>query len=142
MKQNHLRRLTLDGDWTCAYGYHWDMDPAWTNAAACDAAPMTKIPAKVPGNFELDLERAQKCPEIFYGDNVYRLYDCENMDAVYYRTFVWDGDASVSPVLVCEGLDCYADIFLDGKPIGISANMLIPHEFALHGLTKGSHDIE
>ena len=60
MKQNHLRRLTLDGDWTCAYGYHWDMDPAWTNAAACDAAPMTKIPAKVPGNFELDLERAQK----------------------------------------------------------------------------------
>ncbi len=141
MKQSHLRRLMLDGDWTCAYGYHWDMDPAWTTAAACDAAPMTKIPAKVPGNLELDLERAKKCPEIFYGDNVYRLYDCENMDAVYYRTFAWDGDASVTPVLVCEGLDCFAQLFVDGKKIGESANMLIPHEFTLPGLTKGTHEL-
>lgn len=141
MKQNHLHRLPLDGDWKCAYGYHWDMNPAWISAADAENAPLTKIPACVPGNFELDLERAQKCSEIFYGDNVYSLYDCENMDALYYRTFVWEGDSDSLPVLVCEGLDCYAELFLDGTPIGRSDNMLIPHEFPLDGLTKGEHEI-
>ena len=75
MKQNHFKRLTLDGDWTLAYGYHWDFDKSIVSLDAAKSSGMKILPAKVPGNFELDLERAGECGEIFYGDNIYSMYD-------------------------------------------------------------------
>lgn len=141
MKQNHLKRLSLDGDWRLVYGYHYDFDRGIVTGETAEKSELTKIAAKVPGNFELDLERAGKCGEIFYGDNVYSLYDCENMDQLYYRRFTYEPEKNVRPYLVCEGLDCFAEVFIDGVLVGESENMLIPHEFELKGLSAGEHEI-
>ncbi len=53
MKQNHFKRLTLDGDWTLACGYHWDFDKSIVSLDAAKSSGMKILPAKVPGNFEL-----------------------------------------------------------------------------------------
>ena len=135
MKQNHFKRLTLDGDWTLACGYHWDFDKSIVSLDAAKSSGLKILPAKVPGNFELDLERAGVCGEIFYGDNIYSMYDCENMDALYSRRFTYEPEKNTRAVLVCEGLDCFAEVFIDGELVGESDNMLIPHEFELENLS-------
>ena len=141
MKQNHFKRLTLDGDWTLACGYHWDFDKSIVSLDAAKSSGMKILPAKVPGNLELDIERAGECGEIFYGDNIYSMYDCENMDALYSRRFTYEPEKNTSAVLVCEGLDCFAEVFIDGELVGESDNMLIPHEFELENLSAGEHEI-
>ena len=141
MKDKHLNRLMLDGDWRLAYAYHWDLDRSIVTSDMAEKSSMKKLPAKVPGNFELDLERAGECAEIFYGDNIYSMYDCENMDALYWRSFNYEPRKGSCACLVCEGLDCYAEIFIDGILVGESDNMLIPHEFELKNLTAGEHEI-
>ena len=69
------------------------------------------------------------------------MYDCENMDALYSRRFTYEPEKNTRAVLVCEGLDCFAEVFIDGELVGESDNMLIPHEFELENLSAGEHEI-
>ncbi len=86
-----------------------------------------EIPASVPGNLEIDLEKAGKIENPFYGRN-FQNRDCEYLHMFYYKTFVYDG-ALEDPELVFEGLDTIADIFLNGTFIGRGDNMLVERRF-------------
>ena len=99
-----------------------------------------KIPAVVPGNFELDLLRAGKIEDPFFGINPILLQSLENRHLWYVLSFSFDGKADNS-FLCFEGIDTFADIFLNGLKIGSSDNMLISHEFAAMGLKADENEL-
>ena len=64
-----MKPILLSGDWTLYYApetHDMPGDPGYLRQAG------EQIPAQVPGNVELDLCRARKEPEPFYGENLYR----------------------------------------------------------------------
>ena len=90
-----------------------------------DARGYDCVPATVPGNLELDLYRAGKIPDPFFGLNQWNR-DCEYLHMFYVTEFDYCGGYE-SPELYFEGLDTIAQIHLNGVRIGRTDNMLIPH---------------
>ncbi len=87
------------------------------------------VPARVPGNVELDLIRAGRLPaELARGNNIYKLRELENHQWWYSRTFeaprIQSGERCD---LVFEGADTLASVWLNGTRIAALENMLIPH---------------
>lgn len=89
-----------------------------------------KIPAEVPGNVELDLERAGREPEPFYAENIYRFRKYEFYRWQFERSFdAPEHRTSSRWLLVFEGLNCFADVYLNDEWVGESANAMIAHPF-------------
>ena len=115
---------TLNGTWELAY---WPQ-PAKPLTTPEQVAAMTtkKIPAKVPGNVELDLMAAGELPDLFVGNNIYRLRKYEGYQWSYTRSFEAPKlEAGQGVQLFFGGIDCFAEIWLNGKHIGSVDNMLI-----------------
>lgn len=89
-----------------------------------------KIPAEVPGNVELDLERAGREPDPFYAENIYRFRKYEFYRWQFERSFdAPEHRTSSRWLLVFEGLNCFADVYLNDEWVGESANAMIAHPF-------------
>ena len=102
-------KLSLDGIWRGAYG-----EDCGSPVRFADVAHLPEIEAAVPGTMESDMEKAGVLPEIFRGENVLLTQDVENCHYCLSRIFDYEpGDTD--DVLVFEGLDCFADIFIDGE---------------------------
>ena len=128
---------------------HWQMDlgggeSVWsfgwlkrdlpaTDREGVRQAGVDFYPCAVPGNFELDLFRAGQAPDPFYGMNPVSVAAYARDQYVWYaRDFdlerlPWEE----SPVLVAEGLDCYAELYLNGEKLGEGDNMLVEQEFPI-----------
>lgn len=63
------------------------------------------------------------------------------MPLFYNRTFVYKADPTLDDIVVFEGLDCFADIYIDGVLVAESSNLFIPVTFSLPELQEGSHEI-
>lgn len=83
------------------------------------------VPATVPGNLELDLFRSGVIEDPFFGLNQWNR-ECEYLHMFYVTEFEYRGDYE-APEFYFEGLDTYAEIYLNGELIGETDNMLIPH---------------
>ena len=86
-----------------------------------------KIGATVPGCVHTDLASAGIIGDMFWRDNNKEYQWIEGCDFTYSRTFCADREGNIS--LVFEGLDTYADIYLNGEKIGEADNMFIEHRF-------------
>ncbi len=102
----------------------------------------TSIEAQVPGNVELDLQRAGILDEPFYGMNIVEANAfTKDKTFTYTRTFEYQSKAC-RQFLVFEGIDCYADLYLNGEFLMFTDNMLIPHRFEVTGkLLDGENTI-
>ena len=90
------------------------------------------IPSNIPGNVEIDLMNAGVLPNIYQGANVEKTREFELCDWWYVKDFDIDEvPCDSDSFLVFEGVDTYAEYFLNGIRIGESDNMLIAHEFAV-----------
>jgi beta-mannosidase len=92
---------------------------------ACD--PMTSpagwLPATVPGLVAQDLLAAGRITDPFYGDNVKDARWIENRDWLYRTSFEITKEDSTKPVrLMCESLDTFAAVFLNGELIARHEN--------------------
>lgn len=100
------------------------------------------IDAVIPGNVELDLERAGILPELFFGNNIKLLRKYE-----YYKwRYTIDADFPThaeDELVILEfcGVDCFADYYLNGVRFGESDNALIPHRFDVTGLCHGGKNL-
>ncbi|MCR5681658.1 MAG: hypothetical protein K6G29_04325 [Clostridiales bacterium] len=130
-------RISLDGSWRGFYGTF--CLPGVSRAADCRG--LKEIPATVPGAFETDLEAAGILPELYRGENILKVQDWENAHYCLSRTFEYREAPGMTDTLVFEGLDCYAEVFLDGTLLGRYDNMLIPHRIPLDGLGRGTHEL-
>ncbi len=83
------------------------------------------LPAQVPGTVHTDLLAAHVIPDPFIGHNEAQLQWIEQLDWEYSRTFtLTDAQMGESQVdLVFEGLDTYAEIFVNGQRVGYADNM-------------------
>jgi beta-mannosidase len=120
-----MKQINLNGTWRLTYGPqqsrydHATPPPTWPT-----------IPAQVPGNVELDLVADGVIPDPTVGNNVYLLREYETYEWWYSRQFEKPAFTSRQNVsLVFEGLDCIADVWLNGIYLGHAANMLIPQRF-------------
>ncbi|MBQ5810788.1 MAG: hypothetical protein IIW23_04325, partial [Clostridia bacterium] len=132
------RRISLSGDWKLAYAQHGSHSDYTSSAQITEEI----IPAKVPGTIELDLFAAGKVEDLFFGtnpDKIRRL--TERLHCYYFKNFNVDMIES-APILRFEGLDCYADVFINGQKVGSFDNMLVEHEVEISDALKiGANEI-
>ena len=76
-----------------------------------------KIPAEVPGNFELDLQRAGLLPDLYMGTNPLLAQKEENKHLWYVKRFSLSHLPEGDPFFRFEGIDTFAEIYLNGKQI-------------------------
>lgn len=135
--------VTLDGTWLLSYGPQVAGGPQTPGDLAASDWPT--LPAEVPGNVELDLMRAGVLPDLAYAHNIYLLREYEGYQWWYRRSFA---TPTVAPgerlELVFEGLDCIAQVFLNGQLVGSPRNMLIAHRFDVTDVVRrdgGENDL-
>ncbi len=120
--------ISLNGTWQLSYGPQRPGGPR-TPAELTEAGWPT-LPAVVPGNVELDLVRAGVLPELSYANHIYLLRAYEGHQWWYRRAFPTPDHAGGERVeLVFEGLDCLAEVFVNGASVGAADNMLVPQRF-------------
>ena len=99
------------------------------------------IPAAVPGNFELDMQKAGLLPDPYYADNIIAHRELEDMHLWYFANFDLREEKGMDAFLEFGGIDTVSEIYIDGKLLGETENMLIPHTFSLAGIPAGSHEV-
>jgi len=141
----NLTRQTFDlnGEWSLSYMQSAPEAPICTarELARSGAAPLK---ATVPGNFELDLCRngvIQGDP--FYGMNIAALCEYEYSYLWYSRIFTMtEVTAGNRAILVFEGLDCFAEVYVNGVLAGSTDNMLIEHRLDVTDVVRaGTNEI-
>lgn len=114
--------------WTLYYGPETKSAP--NSPAELNRVNWDFVPSVVPGNVEIDLLKAGiiKNPEV--SNNIYDLREYETYQWWYHLKFersVISGEHNVE--LCFDGLDCIADIWLNGEKIGRTENMFVEHHF-------------
>lgn len=112
-----MKKVYLHGEWTLS-----------------DASLGKTLHAKVPGCLHTDLISAGIIKDIFYRDNNDKYGWVENCSPVYETHF--DAAAGDNVRLKFDGIDTFADIYLNGIHICEVHNMFIPHEFDVTSLLK------
>ena len=138
---DELMHLSLDGSWKLAVIKDADyasMEPPTTYEQVVAAGA---IDAVVPGNFEIDLERAGLIGDPFYGMNPVKMQEYEDANVLYTRRFAYEPTAGTEPELVFQGLDTIADIYLNGELCGHTENMYIPHRLPAGNLKAGENEL-
>ena len=131
------RSISLNGNWTLYYELETERtktEPAYLRGNA------PHISATVPGNVELDLFRAGIEPDPFYAENIYRFRR--------YEFYCWQFERTVTVEkndkkyeLVFEGLNCFADVYVNDVPVGTAANAMIAHRFDVTRALKNGENL-
>ena len=125
--------VSLDGEWRL----DWFAQPESGAVRSLPVpVPTGRVAATVPGNCELDLERAGLLPEMELGTNCW-IRSFEGNQYLYTKTFVpCETPSGGKAELVFDGIDALADVFLNGEKIGESDNMFIAHRFDVTGKVR------
>lgn len=129
---NQYQKIDLCGEYALSFVQHAAYVQSGiipTTARQAESITGRKIPGNVPGNYELDLERAGLLPDPFYDQNLVTIEKMEDTHVFYSKTFCYAAKKDLQPWLVFEGIDTIADIYLNGRLLGKSCNMMIPYEF-------------
>lgn len=127
--------LNLGGSWRLCYAPEECLQPQ-TPREVLDAG-WQEVEALVPGNVELDLVRAGLVQDPFYGANCYDFRKYEFYNWWFFKTFIvppYAGDSGL--YLRFEGIDTYADIWLDDQLVAKTANMLISHDVDITSIAE------
>ena len=120
-------RLSLNGEWRLFYALE---DQNMQDSLDYLRKNGAMIPAQVPGNVELDLHRAGKEGDPFYGENIYDFRKYEFYRWQFERDFEAPREKGNSRwKMVFEGLNCFAEIFINDEWVGESRNAMIAHSF-------------
>ena len=107
------------------------INEVWT---LTDASLDKSLPATVPGCLHTDLINAGIIKDIFYRDNNDSYGWVENCSPVYETCF--DAGLGDRVTLRFDGLDTFASVYLNGKHLGDTHNMFIPHSFDVSDVLK------
>lgn len=124
--------LSLDGIWRLK------------GCAPNDTTNSLSLEGKVPGHVHMDLLGAGEIRHPFWRDQAEECQWVEDWNWAYSRDFILDDDFDLSwTVLEFQGLDTLAHICLNGKAIGDTNNMFIPHAFDVSDiLQKGINRLD
>lgn len=102
-------------------------------------------PAQVPGTVHTDLMALGVIGDPFYADNELRQAWIEGKDWEYKLEFEMPESfqSRDGADLICEGLDTYADVYLNGKLVYEARNMFVAHEIKVKKLLhKGKNELK
>lgn len=120
--------LSLNGTWKLDY-WQQKRDPV-VSPEGMQGVEFETVTAKVPGNVELDLLAAGLVENPEIGSNVYLLRPYEGCQWRYSRNFMSPERSEEDDVVLrFGGIDCYAEVYLNGKHVGSASNMLIDYEY-------------
>ncbi|MBR4748381.1 MAG: hypothetical protein IK083_02260 [Abditibacteriota bacterium] len=121
-----ISSIPFDGsDWIV--NYYDGQYGSWRGAVWPDSSTEGYMPAQVPGDIHLDLQRIGRLPDPYYGDNVRKHRWVEEMVWVYRKTFeVTEAQAAGFARFVFEGLDTHAFIYLNGEQVAFHNNCFCP----------------
>ena len=122
-----MNTISLNGEWLLRYHPEDGLMPE--SPAELSSLSWPQITAQVPGNVELDLVRAGLEEDPFFAENIYAFRKYEFYQWWFERSFDAPEDTGNRWVLRFEGVNTFADIFLNGERIGSCDNMFIEHEF-------------
>lgn len=137
-----MKALSLNGAWRLSYGPETGDLPR--DPSGLQRARWPSIEAIVPGNVELDLQRAGIEGDPYFGDAIYGFRKYELYQWWFTRDFSWSGPrcAGEEAVLRLGGVDTYATIWLNGVEIGRTDDMLVEHDLAVtDALREGRNTI-
>ena len=120
----------------------YDLGGIWS--LRCQASPLGAIDVEgvVPGCVHTDLINNRIIENIFYRDNAKKIQWIENCDFTYTKRFRVNR-VRRGAYLEFDGLDTYADIYLNHKRIGQADDMFVSHEFCVDGiLCEGENILE
>lgn len=132
--------FSLNGEWVLDY---WAQPKeAIRSPHGMSSIKYETISAEVPGNVEIDLEKAGKIADPMIGSNIYLLRKYEGYQWCYTKHFPTPDFSDNQTVrLFFGGIDCFADVWLNGKKIGEADNMLIEHQYDVTDyLNKGGEN--
>lgn len=117
------------------------IDSNWTFS---ESTKQDKYPASIPGCVHLDLMDNDLIADPFLSDNEEKLKWIEDKDWTYITTFNLTEDElnRQKANLVFEGLDTYADVYLNGKLIFSSDNMFTEYSNNVAELLKKTNELE
>ncbi len=123
------RKTPIAAPWQLAHFHQEDLASA---DVLSGRARLDWIDAEVPGNVVLDLYRHGLVDDPFMGQNPEKIRPLETHEWWYRTEFTADlPTAGGRQNLYFEGIDTFSEIYLDGKLIATTDNMLIPHRIAL-----------
>lgn len=141
------RKECLDGVWRLYIEEHanckgWEEEEgAFTEQFLRDKG-LTPIDGSVPGNFELDMQKAGLLDDLFYDTNVLKARYLENRHLWYVRNFTFEGKPCERDFLKFCGVDTEAVYYLNGEYIDYTCNMLIEHDIEIgSALKEGENEL-
>ena len=131
-KPVEIRKISLNSGeesaWTLYYGLQDEHAPR--SPRELEKSDFARIPATVPGNVEIDLQKAGLIEDPMIGDRVYGLRKYETYQWWYHRSFIKPDVPECHRIeLSFEGIDCVADIWLNGVKIARVENMFVEHQY-------------
>ncbi len=127
-----MDKILLNGEWQLCLLPNAEVQAEIVSASQLTG--MEVIKASVPGNFELDLFRAGKINDPYFGTNLWDLYKYESYHLFYSRKFTAQPDKKYE--LCFEGIDTFADIYINGKKVLHSDNMMLEHTAVVSNLLE------
>ncbi len=121
------KKFAISIDWIC-------------DVVSPDGCHDYSVPAAVPGCVHTDLLNAGIISDIFWRDNADKVQWIENCDVIYTGRFNLDVLPEL-PSLIFYGLDCYADVELNGVLLGKCDNMFVRYSFDADGTLRLSENI-
>ena len=100
------------------------------------------LPASVPGGAHTDLMVAGRIPDPFVGDNERRVQWVAEGDWEYRRAFAAAPELLAQPrvLLVCDGLDTLAELWLNGQLVGQAENMFRQYRWDVTSLLRAGEN--
>ncbi|MDR1060434.1 MAG: hypothetical protein LBL83_04300 [Clostridiales bacterium] len=121
-----MNELNLNGIWQLAECEHSKTD----GRGLAGAPPLEPMDAEVPGDVHAALFQAGRIKDPYYADNSKLCAWVAEKDWEYRTAFrVPDGFCREITELVFDGIDTYAEIFLNGEKIGEADNMFREFRF-------------
>lgn len=119
-------------EWRMTYAHH-DAFRKWEeNQDNCaytidnlNSGALPVIAAKVPGNFELDMMREGLLEDLYFSTNTLKAQELEDMHLCYFTTVTI---CKPEQYLCFEGIDTYADIYVNGQLVKSTDNMFLAYD--------------
>ena len=117
-----------------------ELNGQWHGVCYGESGEEFTFTGSVPGCVHTDLAGSRLPADLYYRDHADLCRWVEDRDWVYERTFTLES-VPQGAELVFEGLDTYADVYLNGRLLGSADDMFIPWRFAASGLRQGENTL-